>query len=115
MTWKPVSLTELNQIVAHELETCSDEQRAYFETVALEPAKWSQSPYGDEGGGFWAIASDQDRVLWYNDIEGGFNVSRFGTQSASAAMLRKALKAFARTILNAEFAERRRRAEKSHG
>jgi hypothetical protein len=29
------------------------------------------------GGGFWVIAVIRDKVLWYNDIEGGFNVSRF--------------------------------------
>jgi hypothetical protein len=28
-------------------------------------------------GGFWAVAVDDDRVLWYNDVEDGFNVSRF--------------------------------------
>ena len=43
-------------------------------TVAFEPAKWRQSLYGDEGGGFWAIAADGGRVLWFNDIEEGFNV-----------------------------------------
>jgi hypothetical protein len=54
-----------------------DEQRAYFKSVAFKPSKWTQAPYGDEGGGFWAIAADDDRVLWYNDIEEGFNVSTF--------------------------------------
>lgn len=27
--------------------------------------------------GFWAIAVIENRVLWYNDIEEGFNVSNF--------------------------------------
>ena len=77
MTWKPTSLIELNEIVARDLATCSVEQRAYFATVAFKPTKWHQSPYGDESGGFWAIACEQDRVLWYNDYEEGFNVSTF--------------------------------------
>jgi hypothetical protein len=79
MTWKPVSLTELNEIVERELMECSDEQRAYFKTVAFEPTKWRQSPYGTESGGFWAIAADENRVVWYNDYEEGFNVSAFTT------------------------------------
>ena len=79
MTWTPLSLTELREIIARDLAACSNEERAYFETVAFEPTRWLQSPYGDDSGGFWANAADQDRVLWYNDIEEGFNVSRFTT------------------------------------
>jgi len=70
-------MQELREIIAHELGHCPDELRTYFDSVAFEPTKWQQSPYGDIGGGFWAIASDEGRVLWYNDIEGGFNVSAF--------------------------------------
>jgi hypothetical protein len=77
MDWRPLAREELQRTVERELADCSDEQRAYFNTVAFEPAKWSQAPYGDEGGGFWAIAADDSRVLWYNDIEDGFNVSAF--------------------------------------
>ena len=77
MGWRPLTREELQDTIERELADCSDEQRAYFESVAFEPSKWSQAPYGDEGGGFWAIAADDNRVLWYNDIEGGFNVSTF--------------------------------------
>ena len=77
MDWRPLSRDELNSTIERELADCSDELRAYFVTVAFEPSKWRQSPYGDEGGGFWAIAADGGRVLWFNDIEEGFNVSAF--------------------------------------
>jgi hypothetical protein len=77
MDWKPLSRDELEKIIDSELADCSVELRAYFESVAFEPTKWRQSPYGDEGGGFWALASDRNRVLWYNDIEEGFNVFVF--------------------------------------
>ena len=77
MVWKPLSRDELKSTIARELAECSEEQRAYFKRVAFEPTKWSQSPYGDEGGGFWAVAADDNRVLWYNDIEDGFNVSTY--------------------------------------
>lgn len=77
MNWRPLAREELQTTVERELADCSDEQRAYFNTVAFEPTRWSQAPYGDEGGGFWAIAADDNRVLWYNDIEDGFNVSAF--------------------------------------
>lgn len=72
MVWRPLSRDQLQGAIARELAECSDEQRAYFKRVAFEPTKWSQSPYGDEGGGFWAVAADDNRVLWYNDIGGRF-------------------------------------------
>ena len=77
MDWRRITREELQSAIERELADCSSELRKYFEAVAFEPTKWSQSPYGDERGGFWAIAADQNRVLWYNDIEDGFNVSAF--------------------------------------
>ena len=77
MRWRPLSRAELNELIARQLVHCPDELRAYFSSTVFEPAKWRQSPYGDRGGGFWAVASDQNRVLWFNDIEDGFNVSSF--------------------------------------
>ena len=75
--WEPIGLDELQGLMARELEGCAPHRLAAFERVAFAPEKWRQSPWGDAGGGFWAVAADADRVLWYNDIEDGFNVSRF--------------------------------------
>ena len=77
MTWHPISLPDLESTVSRELRDCSAEQRAFFARTSVAPAKWHLHPWGDEGGGFWAVAVHQHRVLWYNDIEDGFNVSRF--------------------------------------
>ena len=80
MRWRALSVTEFHEIVERELAECSPELRAYFHSVLFKPVKWQQTPYGDQGGGFWAIAADQNRVLWYNDIEDGFNVSEFASR-----------------------------------
>ena len=77
MVWEPIPLAELQQMIQRDLAECSEEQRSFFARVAVLPEKWQQSPYGDEGGGFWAVAVYDGRVLWYNDIEDGFNVSTF--------------------------------------
>ncbi len=77
MVWTPITLVELRLLVMEELAECSDEQRTFFDSVRVPPTKWSQSPWGDEGNGFWVVALHQKNVLWYNDIEGGFNVSEF--------------------------------------
>ena len=82
MNWNPISRPELDELIAQDLSECSVEQRQFFANVAIEPAKWEQSPWGDDGGGFWAVAVVENRVLWYNDIEEGFNVSRFTMEGA---------------------------------
>jgi hypothetical protein len=60
-----------------ELSECSAEEQAFFEECRVPPRKWAQSPWGDRGGGFWVVARYRQKVLWFNDIEYGFNVSRF--------------------------------------
>ena len=48
--------------------------------IRTPPEKWALHPWGDLGGGFWVVAVFGRSALWYNDIERGFNVSRFQTE-----------------------------------
>ena len=48
----------------------------------MTPQKWHENSYGELGGGFWVVAVVGVTVIWYNDIEDGFNRStytQFGT------------------------------------
>src|SRR4051812_29968801 len=77
MDWEPISKESLDELVAEGLAEATAEERVVFARAAVTPTKWQLSPWGDLGGGFWALAVMEDRVLWYNDIEDGFNVSHF--------------------------------------
>ena len=79
MDWAPIKRETLDELIAEQLAEATAEERALFARTAVTPAKWQLSPWGDEGGGFWVVAVMEDRVLWYNDIEAGFNVSQFTT------------------------------------
>ena len=48
-----------------------------WESIRIPPEKWREDRYGSEGGGFWAVAVVGNQVLWYNDIEDGFNWSPY--------------------------------------
>lgn len=72
-----IGFTELEALVQRDLAVCSDDMKTVFERTRCRPVKWKQALYGTDDGGFWAVARLRDRVLWYNDIEGGFNVSKF--------------------------------------
>lgn len=77
MTWEPISFNELDQLIRSACQRMSPQQRDLWERIRIEPNKWALSPYGDLGGGFWVVAQLGQTVVWYNDIEDGFNCSKF--------------------------------------
>lgn len=77
MDWEPISRESLEKLVTEGLAQATPVVRDLFARAAVTPSKWQLSPWGDLGGGFWVVAVVDYQVVWYNDIEEGFNVSRF--------------------------------------
>lgn len=77
MEWAPLTLETLEGMMVQGLEGMDDAVRVAWEAIRIDPQKWQCSPWGDEGGGFWAVAEKDGYVVWYNDLENGFNISRF--------------------------------------
>jgi hypothetical protein len=75
--WSPISLIDLNKVIDVSVTELDAAGRRMWDLIRIEPAKWRLSPWGDEGGGFWVVANFGHQVLWFNDIEDGFNVSRY--------------------------------------
>ncbi len=75
--WQPLTRDELDSMISIALSQYDQEVGSDWERIKIEPAKWQCSPLGDLGGGFWAVAIENGNVLWYNDIEEGFNWSPF--------------------------------------
>lgn len=77
--WKPISLNELEiNILKGELEL-KGELLNFWNLIKIEPQKWQEKEYGEEGGGFWVVAIFGNEVIYYNDIEEGFNISHYET------------------------------------
>ena len=77
MTWEPISESRLlAEIEAAEFEM-SPAALAVWKVVRIHPIKWKLSPWGDMGGGFWVVAVLGQECIWFNDIEGGFDISPF--------------------------------------
>ena len=75
--WRPITEQELRSEISRGLEELSTAQLRFWNAIAIDLCKWEQSPWGDEGGGFWAVAVIGRRVIYFNDIEDGFNISSF--------------------------------------
>jgi len=75
--WQPITEVALRKRIAQGVARMSAACRRLWEAVRVEPEKWALHPYGDAGGGFWVVAIIGRSVIWYNDIEEGFNRSRY--------------------------------------
>ena len=75
--WEPISEEALRGRIAQGEARMSPARLRLWEAIRIEPEKWQQHPYGDAGKGFWVVAVVGRTVVWYNDIEDGFNRSRY--------------------------------------
>jgi hypothetical protein len=82
MEWQPLREERLIELINEARTRMNPVERRFWDAISINPEKWEQVPYGVQGGGFWAVAILGKTVVWYNDIEDGFNYSsyeRFGT------------------------------------
>lgn len=77
MDWEPISEAQIWDLINESYERMTVEQRRAWEVIKVIPEKWVQEPWGNEGKGFWVVAIIGQTVIWFNDIEDGFNRSRF--------------------------------------
>jgi len=75
--WEPISRDALLARIGQGEARMTEEQRRLWNAIRVEPEKWQQRPYGDAGGGFWVVGLIGRTVIWFNDIEDGFNRSRY--------------------------------------
>jgi hypothetical protein len=62
----------------------TEPQRRLWNAIKVKPHKWQLHPWGDMGNGFWVVAILGQTVVWFNDMEIGFNsspYSEYGTIS----------------------------------
>lgn len=75
--WKPISKEALLQRIAQGEARMQSAELRFWKMMRIEPVKWRQDPYGTEGQGFWVVGLIGISVIWYNDIEDGFNRSKY--------------------------------------
>ncbi len=95
--WEPLSFDELYSLIIYFEKSEYGELLNLWNLIKINPEKWKEEEYGEEGGGFWVVAMFGYYVVWYNDIEEGFNISSYhnfgtiGRYGASQYMLREIL------------------------
>ena len=77
MKWVPISESKLWDDINNAFDRMSLEQRKYWEVLKITPENWKLDPWGADGGGFWVVAIIGNQVIWFNDIEDGYNTSTY--------------------------------------
>jgi len=77
MEWEPISEARLWDEINLAEARMDPPQGRLWAAVRVQPEKWQLDPYGKLGGGFWVVALLGQTVVWYNDIEDGFNCSTY--------------------------------------
>lgn len=76
-SWSPITLDELFKEINKSETDLNGELWNFWQLIKIYPTKWEEQEFGSEGGGFWVVAICGTKVIWYNDIEEGFNISTF--------------------------------------
>jgi hypothetical protein len=79
MTWTPITIEKVYDLILETERELNGELFNFWELIKIYPEKWKEEEYGIEGGGFWVVGLIGKNVIWYNDIEEGFNISRYTT------------------------------------
>lgn len=75
--WKPIAFDELSELLQKGEKQLHGEVLNFWGIIKIVPVKWMEKDFGEEGNGFWVVAICDKRVIWYNDIEDGFNISNY--------------------------------------
>jgi hypothetical protein len=77
--WIPVKKDKIEKDIEYCVDILLDNPKClkFWEYIKIKPEKWQEKTMGGEGGGFWAVAILGKTVIYYNDIEGGYNLSNF--------------------------------------
>jgi hypothetical protein len=77
--WTPVKQERIEKDIKYCSDILFDKPSClkFWEYLKIAPEKWHEKTMGEEGGGFWVVAILGKSVIYYNDIEEGYNLSAF--------------------------------------
>ncbi len=74
MTWRPATIEHVEQILKRDLAQCDAPQKDIYKKFAVSPFLAPISRYGQLES-VVVVARNHDEVIYWEDVEEGFNVS----------------------------------------
>lgn len=79
MEWEPITLDGLNDLIKSGEVQLNAEMFRFWKLVKINPEKWAEPEFDNGDDEFWVVGIFGKKIIWYNDIEEGFNVSDYIT------------------------------------
>jgi hypothetical protein len=76
MTWRPATEAEVSEILEHDLSVCTDTERQFFERIRVVPFRRDRIARGDAIEHVFTVAAWRDVIVFWEDVEEGFEVAR---------------------------------------
>jgi hypothetical protein len=77
--WKPATIDDVKAILSAELKSCDAQQIEIFRRYSVEPFRAVITRYGKIES-VVVVAKKSDEVIYWEDVEEGFNISPTGPQ-----------------------------------
>ena len=75
--WKPITEIEILVKILKIETDLNGELWNFWQLIKINRENWTEPENGSEGGGFWVVGICGKKVIWFNDIEDGFNISDY--------------------------------------
>ena len=75
--WEPNSFNDISKKLEESVKVLDVGLLAFWNLIKIVPEKWESKHFEKESISFWVIAIFGKCVIYFNDIEGGFNISTF--------------------------------------
>ncbi len=75
--WVPFPEEKILEDVSRTEYYLSGHLEEFWNLIKIAPEKWQSYIFNEEGDSFWVVAIWGTKVLLYNDIEEGYNVSEY--------------------------------------
>jgi hypothetical protein len=79
MTWTPITIEEVYDLILQTETELNGDLLNFWDLIKIYPEKWNEETYGKQGNGFWVVGLIGRKVIYYNDLEEGFNISDYKT------------------------------------
>ena len=75
----PILMEKINNIIINDELKMENEDLKIWNSIKVDLIKWDINNHGKPYDEFWIAGLIGKNVLWYNDIEDGWNISTWNT------------------------------------
>ena len=75
--WEPINFDDISKKIEESQNKIDVSLLAFWNLIKIIPERWESKHFENESTSFWVIAIFGKCVIYYNDIEEGFNISTF--------------------------------------